>query len=363
MALTRRSFIHTIGASALGSVSAKLEGVSALIDAATSSTGALQVNALKALLLKRGDLMVTSKDDMDLMDLNMHFSDMHDALQNKYLAPLDWDPSLLTQAESKAFTEELSALKAEYLRYLTPLKQQVKNIDAALRKSPQSLGKLLAPRERYDEMVHNISLGPQHLRDSRIASLGDMPLSDIDSSVLDDARALAEGSRPDFIHFQNENAAETIANVDNSIMDVTKAATLPRNDRWKKKRDDALRESLSETLHELAIAPQVRIESSLTKGYGADNWLITTRFKHDDIGQSADTELQFQFNDLANILNMAYPERPDLIKHGRPLQPGYGEHDCERFIIEGPDFRLREVLKGALSEHLSQKNQTTRLAR
>lgn len=360
--MNRRGFLGSIAKIAGGAAVAQVDGIAGLIDTVTGSSGSARLSALKTLLIKRNALMVGgSEESDDMLELWTGYNDEIDALRAQHLGPLQYDSSLLTPTEAKAFQADLGKLKLDYTARYKKLEAEVTQIDGTLRQYPDEVRKLVEPSVKYQEKLDSFANLPEHVRDARIAQLPEPPLIEIDPSVLEDAQAMADGARANLSSSYADDFKTTIGDVDTISREVGRALRPSKSKDWEQKRHEALMESVIDLLEKLANTPEVRIESSLTRGYGRDNWTISTQMHHDQIGEDHDQELMGTFTLLQEILKKAYPERfkdeaEPFLQHGRPLQSGYGEHDCERLRILGPSFELRELLKEAETENMVMRN-------
>ncbi len=364
MSLSRRGFLTSLAQMTAGAAAAKFEGVAGLIDAVAGSGSAGRASALHALLVRRSEILVSSADGLNMQDLWSKASDDMLVVKYNHLAPVKYDVSLLTPPEARAFEDEMVTLQSQYAGHYKRLEDEVTRIDDTLRQYPKEVAKLIEPDERYQAMVD----GMGHSRASRLAQLPERPLADIDAGVVQDARAIIDGSRPTLLSSQKEQFTEVAGNVNKITTEIAEVMHAPKPKKWQEKRREALKNYVSELLNELAGESEVRIESALTKGYGPDNWVITTQMRQNEIGKEQDQALTERIVEIMEILEKAYPERftgdaEPLIAHSRPLQPGYGEHDCERLIIKGPEWSLREVLKSAERLNLKMRNAENNEAR
>jgi hypothetical protein len=330
--MDRRGFLTAVGQLAAGAASIQLEGITALVKAAAHSGTRQQ--ALTGLLLRRDQLMYTD-ENANLQGLWMDYHEDLIELRSKHLASLDDNAALLNPNEAFAFKQDLAALQRRHHAAQVSINEELRSIDATLKQYPNELGKIAA------------SPPPS--------------LKEVSSGTMHDARALAKGKDAPALAMEANRMNSVSQQVQGLEADLAKVMQTPPSNDVRQRRTQALHSSISRTLKALLEIPGVSIESSLTRSYGPDHWTLRSRMKQADIGGPLDKSITKHFNDLTQDLRKAYPERfmdrqSPLLTRSRPLQPGYGDYDCERLVIQGPDFSLREILKKAENSYLIHYN-------
>ncbi|NBO17908.1 MAG: hypothetical protein EBV03_01540 [Proteobacteria bacterium] len=370
--LSRRNFLAAIGQLAAGAAAAQVEGIAGLINAVASTSGNARISALGALIKRRQQLLVGDMDSEvpSLDELWSNYRDDITTMESKYLARVDWDASLLTPEEVKLMTAEATQLKAKYKTAADQLEGEISRIDRTLHEYPGDVkAAVKSQAEYYDLQERANSLKTPAAERVRLqAQLNRMPDPEVDFETINDVRSVAEGSRPDALGHIRDSAVDMNRDLDNVMREVRDATSGPRPKDWEKKRQQAHLDYARAKLKTLATDSHIHIESSLDKGYGNDNWRIASRMHSSQIGGEDDQDISEALKSLKSALEIAYPERMQpgrepFLRHERPMQPGYGEHDCERLTITNPDFALRQALAEALREHLKRRHAEKPLAR